>query len=475
MSKSNPISIYEKGNRFVNIQLIYDEYNEYLKILVITMILNKELRPKAKDTLNELNLVEINIKNPENDIIVKGLKEKFAFLYKQIEEIANQNSTVPQNSQSNINNIQNQPNNNNQFVNMGNPQQSQWPIQRAISNQINVNPNIQGSFQNIPQQIRMSISDGQILEVNNSIKSLLCVLKCLYFCFQGSLDYFINMLKNSYLSQSYSLFILNGIKYLEQEYDVNSLNNAVLDFKNKLGNKINILSGFSSPRPNEIYKEIISLLIDETKNFNFNINNNNFNCYPNLNLNLNNFPLVNTTINNFINLKRNPFFNLFYYLTIDILKCPQCSHILNVNAYQNNELQIIGAYSGNLSYLVLASFKMAFTNFNTCNQCGINCKSERGIYLLTLPQFFIVSFVNKEMAVKNVDFNLDLSAYLYPGIQMNSLYDLFAFIHKINGEYRAVIYCLDGWYSYDNKSLIKINNIVVNQIYPYFVIYKLRN
>ena len=117
---------------------------------------------------------------------------------------------------------------------------------------------------------------------------------------------------------------------------------------------------------------------------------------------------------------------------------------------------------------------MILTNFNICSKCGINSASNCFKHLLTLPEYFVISFVNKEMAPINIDFNLDLSSFLYPGIKMNSLYNLFAFIYKENGEFFAVRRYNDGWCSFDNGKVIHLKNITVNQNYPYLIIYKLK-
>ena len=55
-----------------------------------------------------------------------------------------------------------------------------------------------------------------------------------------------------------------------------------------------------------------------------------------------------------------------------------------------------------------------------------------------MPQFLVVSCINKEMAMKNVDFNINLKNFLYPGMPLNGFYDLFAFIYKENYESKYI-------------------------------------
>ena len=465
MSKTHPILLDERRKRTINCLLMYEEYNKYLKMLVLTMILGKNLRPEAKEALNELDFININISKPENDMAAKTIEDKLKQTFAQYE--IEQKTNFPQNNQQiNINKFL--QNNNQSFL-----------FQKRNSDNLNGQniPNMPINIPNIPQQqIPISSSAGQIYQINNTIKSLLSVLKCLYYCFQkNNLIYLINALQNSNLNQSYSLLILNNILFLENDYDVNIINNKYIDLKNRLGQKMNIFANNSIPRPSDIYQQLISIFIQETCNFNFGFNNINF--HPNLNLNLNNFPEANNILTNFFKVKAvNPFFNFFYYLALDIAKCSQCSNIYGINAYQNNDLKFPGFFTGNISNIVPSCFKIDNEEYDTCNHCGMNAKKICNRYLISLPQFLVINFIGKEMGVKSIDFNLNISSYLYPGMNMNALYDLFAFIHKINGEYCTYIYFPDGWYYFDNRTLIKINNVVnFTQIYAYFIIYKLRN
>ena len=457
MSKMNPISIDENGKRNINTELMYEGYNKYLRSLVLTMILKKELRPDAKEALNELNFIAINIKNPDNDEAAKSLDHKI----QKILELSKQQE---------IQNI-NQPNMNipNQISNIQFPFNNNQPqIQRSVSNQIPSQMPI--SAMNPVQN--MSSSADDIKNMCQAVKPLICTLKCLYFCLKDNLNFFANVLMNCNMNNSVSFDILNAIKFVEKDYDISYLYSCVITFKNNLAKKANLLSS-NYLRPNEIYESLINYLKEETRNVNFNINNINF--IPNLNLNLNNFPHVTNNINMFLNEKKNPFVNSFYYLTIDISRCLTCSNLLKVDVFQNNEIPILGSLQGNISNLIYSSLKIPSNEFYTCNNCGVNNTSKRDIFLLTLPQFLVVSCINKEMAMKNVDFNINLKNFLYPGMPLNSFYDLFAFIYKENYEYCTVIYQYDGWYFFNNQKLTKINVAKVNDIYVYFVIYKLRN
>ena len=119
--------------------------------------------------------------------------------------------------------------------------------------------------------------------------------------------------------------------------------------------------------------------------------------------------------------------------------------------------------------------KISSDEFLTCNNCGINNKPKRFEYLLTLPRFLVVSCIGMEIGMKNVDLNINLKNFLYPGIQMNGSYDLFAYIYKENYEYYTVIYQYDGLRMFNSQKLINNDVAKVNDIYAYFIIYKLRN
>ena len=419
MSKSNPISIDENGKRNIDTQLMYEDYNKYLRILVLTMILKKELRPNAKEALNQLNFIAINIKNPDTDEACKSLDLKIQKILaqSQIQPQLQQNMNIP----NQISNIQFSFNN------------IQPPIQRVISNQI---PS-QNQMPAMNPGQNMSLSADEINNMCQAVKPILCTLKCLYFCLKDNLDFLANVLMSYNMNNSVSFDILNAIKFVEKDYDFSYLYSCVIAFKNNLVKKANLLSS-NSMRPNEIYESLINYLKEETRNVNFNINNINF--IPNLNLNLNNFPHVINNINIFLNEKKNPFVNLFFYLTIDISRCSACSNLLKVDVFQNNEIPILGSAQGNISNIIYSSLQIPSNEFYTCNNCGMNIKPKRDIFLLTLPQFLVVSCIRKEMSRKNVDFNINLKNFLYPGTPLNGFYDLFAFIYKENYEYCTVIY-----------------------------------
>ena len=472
MSKRNPIEIDENRKRTINTDLIYEGYNKYLKILVLTMILHQDLRPRVKDVLNYLEMIQFNIQNPNNELALKTLDDTI----KEIIDLYQKSQIRKQNQNSHFQQGINNP----FFIPQtipSNQMSSPLPSHQGINPGVNNNNIISGIQQPSMMPVQnMNLSADQINIIGYSIKSLLCVLKCLYFCFRENLDYLISALYNSNFNQSMTLYILNGIKFMEKDYDINYLYVEVNNFKMNLATNINILSANFSVRPNEIYENLIYGMKDETKNFNFNFNNNmNFYQNMNLNLNLNNFPNVYNMINNFFNEKKNPFVYYFYFLIFELDKCPKCSNILKANVYQNDDLKLPGIFTGNISALINVYFQEHWIDFNTCGQCGMNCKSSQKYYLLTLPQFFIVSLVGKEMAIKNIDYNIDLRNYLYPGIQMNAFYDLFAYIYKENNEYCAVIYQSNGWFFYNTINLQQVNSVNVNGIYPYFVIYKLRN
>ena len=206
MSKMNPISIDENGKRNINTELMYEGYNKYLRILVLTMILKKELRPDAREALNQLNFIAINIKNPDNDEAVKGLEHKI----QKILELSKQQE---------IQNI-NQPNMNipNQISNIQFPFNNNQPqIQRRISNQIPSQMPI--SAMNPVQNMSLSLSADDINNMCQVVKPLLCTLKCLYFCLKDNLNFLANVLMNCNMNNSVSFDILNAIKFVEKDYD----------------------------------------------------------------------------------------------------------------------------------------------------------------------------------------------------------------------------------------------------------------
>ena len=96
MSKTNPISQNENRKININPQLMYENYNKYLKILVLTMILEQENRPKANEAYNELEMIEVNINNPNNNYAITILNNKIKDLITKFQQQENQIQNNPQ-------------------------------------------------------------------------------------------------------------------------------------------------------------------------------------------------------------------------------------------------------------------------------------------------------------------------------------------------------------------------------------------
>ena len=114
MSYEYPISLEvnpmnKKRTKKVNDKMMFEDYNKYLRFLVYKMLNeNHDFRPKASEGLNELELIEKNIKEPNSEIVKISLES----IYNKYNEMINKNQN------NNSNNIGNANINNNNFNNM---------------------------------------------------------------------------------------------------------------------------------------------------------------------------------------------------------------------------------------------------------------------------------------------------------------------------------------------------------------------
>ena len=162
MSKEYPISLQvnplnKQIIRIINDKNIFDYYNSYLKELVLKMLNQKySLRPKASDALDELELIEKIIKNPNSKNVklsLEAIKNHYNMEVKKNESVNDCNNQDNNNNVINNNNIFNISNKNNQMNNninnhINNPMNNN--IKNPMSNHINkrLNNNINNPMNN---------------------------------------------------------------------------------------------------------------------------------------------------------------------------------------------------------------------------------------------------------------------------------------------------------------------------------------
>ena len=533
MSFRKPIKVSKDQNgsfnRKVYKEYILDHYNEYLRNLVIRMIDDhSDIRPSAKEALDELIMIEKYIENPEgNTSIKKELDKKKDLLnnkYSLNQNLSNfpqpnqnnfqynqnhqgfQNNVYGQNNINNPNNLNYQgflprninPNQNNMYnayTNINNQMLNQNAYQMYPQNQMYYpyNPSyVYSQYNNIPNQNMMNMipnsQNMMNLSVSNmafnikpKITSLIRVLQCLYGCFEdiGPINNLKNMIKvfNKGNNIQYSL-TLDILDILSQSINPdNNFINSVYNLRNKLNEQTKLFSTNEEVSPNLIIFYIFKVINYEYKNKDIPYNNCIFNDLNTIEkIPQSSLPLILGKIKDFER-KRSPCYSNFYYLVLDVIKCPRCNSILAVNDKTTlfyNFLGLPGGINGNVSNLIKYSMMEKTENSNQNYTCKSDLYEGHGrtekVFMNT-PNYLLIDFEGQSKIQKHLDEKLDLTEYKLINRGPNK-YDLYAFIIKYNEQYIAYVKEGSSWISYSDEVTKTQIPFVSLDCIPYYAIYR---
>ena len=574
MSFKNPILIIKnhlnqiKDRKIKREYILSNYYNKYLINLVLRMIFDiNDVRPSAKDALDELIEIEKYIKNPEGNESCKSfLDSKFNeyvqnynYEINNNNEFNNNNNNFNNNCNNNISlnraktfngnsynpNFQlNNPFNNNQF-NCGtdlmpnnyqtfvprNPnmmdqnfminnqnfcQQSKTEVPSSYNQSINYRNNFMNNYnmnginnqmnsnwylynnmdpnymyvQNMncmPNQFdkRMSLNQSSITFNKISIKSdntsLIRVIQCLSSVFNDSIDNLKFMLNDIYQYRNViDSFTLKLLDMMVQSKNPNSdFVNSVQFLRNKLSSKIISFEGKKEILPKSVFEGLFKTINEEYRDHNIP-------CINSIFMGINeikklpkeSFSQIYNKIEEFNKLK-SPIYINFYFIFLEVSKCPNCNNILDANIKKNLEesycISLPSNEKGNLSDLLKKYMSEITPNPNQqykCNKCGHDGLGKKEYNFLNTPKYLIFDFEGVEKEKKTLDKVLDLTQYYLSDKEVSKKYDLFAIIICSNDQYWAYVKQDDGWYFYtEETNKVKINNVNYN-LKPYIVIYE---
>jgi len=330
MSKEYPIAIQvnlsdNKKIRVINDKNMFDRYNPYLKELVLKMLNQKYiLRPKASDALDELDLIEkiINEPNKKNIILsLEAIKNQYNMevqKYKAMKNCSNQvnmNNNFNNNMNNNMNNdmniqMNNQMNNN---MNMNNLMNNQ--IKNSMNNQINNNMNMNNLMNN---QIKNSMNN----QMNNNMNNNINMNNLMNNQIKNSMNILMNNNMNNHMNIQMNNNMNNLINNNMNNQMINNINNQMNNNINSLMNN-NINNNMNNQINNNMNNQMINIINDPINNNSFNINGAN----DNLNLNSNNINFNNNIIGINNNAQINHNFNN-----------NNLNHIMNINSIFNQNI-----------------------------------------------------------------------------------------------------------------------------------------
>ena len=358
-------------------------------------------------------------------------------------------------------------NSNNIAMNIINNMQSNY----NIMNQNNINQNNNNTFINMSKNT-----------------SLISILQCINACFREykylfitNIKFFIEQLKNNSLFSLEILKILDLINdKLTNNDDKIKFNNDIQNFRNKASSIIKLFKGYFEIDPFYAFSSLYNYMNEEfrtTNNFYLNILFKDFKEIENLPKN--DFPQIYETIELFKNNYHSPFVDVFYYILLDLTKCPNCNTALDANITDNKNIACFiplpAIFIDNISNLIknYLSEQDKCNNIYNCKNCNYSGpgKKERGF--INSPNYLFIYFEGEEKEIKTLDEILDLTSYSI-GKVGPKIYEIFSFISKGNDDkYKAYIKNDSGiWYSYDDKNSSIQDYVCLKNITPYVAIYK---
>ena len=197
------------------------------------------------------------------------------------------------------------------------------------------------------------------------------------------------------------------------------------------------------------------------------------------NLPKNDFPQIYEIIELFKKIHHSPIVEVFYYILLNLTKCPHCDAVLDANNTDNKNITYfiplparnIDSVSNLIkNYLSEQDNSNNIYNCKNCNYSGPG-KKEKGF--INSPNYLFIYFEGEEKEIKTLDYNLDLTSYCIGKVGPKK-YEIFAFIVKGNDDkYKAYIKNDRGiWYLYNDENSHIQDDISLKNITPYVAIYQ---
>ena len=450
-------------------------YNEYL-IKLIKRMLNDDInyRPTSSQCYDELEKIKDIIKNPDDELAKIYLKNKNEPGKRKKNEIK---VIIPEKK-----NCSNQPKKTPQLnygysADYSNPYmmsqgQGLYGYGYSQSTQITSQGPSQyysmGGYAYYPNQYYQNFSKNS---------SLASVIQCLSYCFK---DYELTNFK--FCCQNPNFFsydIVNMIESVNTNCSNINFLMSLQTFRNKASNFIQRFKGTEEIEPIWAYFELCSYINKE-----FRINNS---ICPNIiyrdfkeleEVPKSRFPRVYQTIETFKMDYHSNFVNNFYYILLDLIKCPECDCVLNAEIKDgqgvSSFIPLLGILIDKVSNL-LDNYLSKQLNSNfvyQCTNCNYRGPGKNEVGFLNTPKYLLFDFEG-EKEIKTLDDTLDLTNYSLIKNEKNK-YNLLSFITKENDRYKAYIKNDKGvWCSYNEENIKEEDVLIVKcNVIPYIAIYE---
>ena len=473
---NNPITHKNEGRFKTDSFDKLSSYNDYLKKLLQRM-LNDDInfRPTSSQCYDELQHIKIIIKNPHDEEAKTYLENKNDPKKRIKERIK---VVIPQTKNKNTLQHFNS-------INISNPCTSglyqgpgMYGYGYSVSTQM-TSYTTPGTYIQTPgQYFPMSGYGYQYQYYQNFSKnsSIASVLQCLSYCFK---DFELDNFK--FCCQNPSFFSYDIVSMIEKVNTENNINflMSLQNFRTKASNLIQRFQGTEEIEPIWVYFELCSYINNE-----FRVNNS---ICPNMifrdfkemeEVPKNKFPNVYKTIEIFQRDYHSNFVNIFYYILLDLIKCPKCDHVLNAEIKDGQGvcsfIPLIGIIIDKVSNL-LDTYISKQSNSSLvyeCSNCNYKGPGKNEVGFLNTPKYLLFDFEG-DKEIKTLDDTLDLTNYSLIKGGKNK-YNLLSFITNENERYKAYIKNDRGqWCSYNEENVKEEDVLIIkNNVIPYLAIYE---
>jgi len=516
-------------------------YNEYLIKLIKRMLeQNINFRPTSSQCYDELQYIKQIIKNPDDEEANqylnnkndpnKKIENKMKVKVKKQSNNENQHSVTQINNNNNMNNNYNTNTfiNNNNVFNNSNTYIRNYTNNNSFNNNntfiynninntcinnntfinnniynntfINNNPYLKSysydyaylnpyqpyynngsymmNYQNNNQNNLMNnntyiYQNNQNISKNSSIAS---VIQCLYNIFKEN-NGIVNLKFCCNNNNLFSHDIVEVIAKVETEKQVIFLN-SIQNFRNKASIMIpNYYSGTEEIDPIFAFFGICFYINNEFREQD--------NIYQNFvefeemeEVPKEKFPKVYETIDNFKKNYHSPFANDFYYILLNLIKCPKCNYVLNAEIRDNNGVSsfipLPGLFIDKVSNLLEQYMSQQFDSHSsyTCQNCDYKGPGKDEVGFLNNPSYLLFNFEG-EKEIKVLDEFIDLSNYTLSK-SVNNKYKLISFITNENDKYIAYIKNERNiWCKFNEENIMEEDVLVTrNNCIPHIAIYE---
>ena len=384
----------------------------------------------------------------------------------------NQNNQMSNNFQNQYNQFSNNLQNNQNFNNFPN---NQMDINFQNKQNNPLSNNIKNNQTNEQFTFNKSIENKQ----NNNL--LLRIMQCLCNIEEIDIEEINNKI-NPNSNESNQLLLVKITKIIElikskikDQVDKDNFINSFNDFKINLFSSIKNLDGKKEEdlEPNVFFNEIFTVFNDVFKNNKITWKNTIFEEKNEIeNLPKKTFPLIYKKIKEYENEYKNPFVDIFYFISLNTLKCPDCQYIFKANDIQiNHSIKTETIFKNIEEYLCKVNDDKP-ENIK-CSECYYRGPGKKEKIFYNTPKYLMIEYGKKEKNEKKIESTLDLSSHVLTNIGPKN-YKLFAVISKENNfNYIAYIQIEKSWCFFSNEdSFEKCSYNSINYGVPYIAIYR---